>query len=143
MYPWFWLGLFLVLLLIEGLTFTLTTIWFAGGALCASVVSLIFDNRPAEIIVFCVVSFALFFFVRPSALRRFNRKRVKTNVEAVVGKTARVIEAVDNFAGTGRVKIDGMEWAARSYDDGTGFAVNDLVVVEKVEGVKLVISNKT
>ena len=76
-------------------------------------------------------------------MRRFTRKRVKTTVEAVVGKTARVIEAVDNFAGTGRVKIDGMEWAARSYDDGTGFAVNDLVVVEKVEGVKLVISNKS
>ena len=143
MYPWFWLGLFLVLLIVEGLTFTLTTIWFAGGALCATVVSLIFDNRPAEIIVFCVVSFALFFFVRPSALKRFNRRRVKTNVEAVVGKTARVIEQVDNFAGTGRVKIDGMEWAARSYDDNVGFATGDLVTVEKVEGVKLVIKNKS
>ena len=51
MYPWFWLGLFLVLLIVEGLTFTLTTIWFAGGALCATVVSLIFAPLMKEWII--------------------------------------------------------------------------------------------
>lgn len=142
MYPWFWLILFLVLLVVEAATLSLTTIWFAGGALVAFIVSMIFDNRVPEFIVFGAVSLALLFFVRPSALRRFNRRRTKTNVEAVIGKTVRVIEAVNNLADTGRVKLDGMEWAAVCVDDNTTLSVGEFAVVERVEGVKLVIRNK-
>lgn len=142
MYPWFWLILFLVLLVVEAATLSLTTIWFAGGALVAFIVSMIFDNRVPEFIVFGAVSLALLFFVRPSALRRFNRRRTKTNVEAVIGKTVRVIEAVNNLADTGRVKLDGMEWAAVCADDNMTLSVGEFAVVEKVEGVKLVIRNK-
>lgn len=142
MYPWFWLILFLVLLVVEAATLSLTTIWFAGGALVAFIVSMIFDNRVPEFIVFGAVSLALLFFVRPSALRRFNRRRTKTNVEAVIGKTVRVIEAVNNLADTGRVKLDGMEWAAVCVDDNMILSVGEFAVVERVEGVKLVIRNK-
>ncbi|MBQ6106330.1 MAG: NfeD family protein [Lachnospiraceae bacterium] len=142
MYPWFWLILFLVLLVVEAATLSLTTIWFAGGALVAFIVSMIFDNRVPEFIVFGAVSLALLFFVRPSALRRFNRRRTKTNVEAVIGKTVRVIEAVNNLADTGRVKLDGMEWAAVCVDDNMTLSVGEFAVVERVEGVKLVIRNK-
>ena len=35
MEPIIWLGILAVLLVIEGLTTALTTIWFAGGALAA------------------------------------------------------------------------------------------------------------
>ena len=142
MYPWFWLILFLVLLVVEAATLSLTTIWFAGGALVAFIVGMIFDNRVPEFIVFGAVSLALLFFVRPSALRRFNRRRTKTNVEAVIGKTVRVIEAVNNLADTGRVKLDGMEWAAVCVDDNMILSVGEFAVVERVEGVKLVIRNK-
>ena len=142
MYPWFWLILFLVLLVVEAATLSLTTIWFAGGALVAFIVSMIFDNRVPEFIVVGAVSLALLFFVRPSALRRFNRRRTKTNVEAVIGKTVRVIEAVNNLADTGRVKLDGMEWAAVCVDDNMILSVGEFAVVERVEGVKLVIRNK-
>lgn len=142
MYPWFWLILFLVLLVVEAATLSLTTIWFAGGAFVAFIVSMIFDNRVPEFIVFGAVSLALLFFVRPSALRRFNRRRTKTNVEAVIGKPVRVIEAVNNLADTGRVKLDGMEWAAVCVDDNMTLSVGEFAVVERVEGVKLVIRNK-
>lgn len=142
MYPWFWLILFLVLLVVEAATLSLTTIWFAGGAFVAFIVSMIFDNRVPEFIVFGAVSLALLFFVRPSALRRFNRRRTKTNVEAVIGKTVRVIEAVNNLADTGRAKLDGMEWAAVCVDDNMTLSVGEFAVVERVEGVKLVIRNK-
>ena len=40
----YWLLLFIILLVIEVLTLGLTTIWFAGGALAAFVVSLILGN---------------------------------------------------------------------------------------------------
>ena len=35
--PIMWLGILAVLLVIEGLTTALTTIWFAGGALAAAI----------------------------------------------------------------------------------------------------------
>ena len=142
MYPWFWIVLFLVLLVVEAATLSLTTIWFAGGAFVAAIVSMIWDNRVPEFIVFGAVSLALLFFVRPSALRRFNRRRTMTNVEAVIGKTVRVIEEVNNLADTGRVKLDGMEWAAVCVDDNMTLSVGEFAVVERVEGVKLVIRNK-
>lgn len=142
MYPWFWIILFLVLLIVEAGTLSLTTIWFAGGAFVACIVSMIWDNRLPEFIVFFVVSFALLFFVRPSALRRFNRRRTKTNVEAVIGRTVRIVEKVDNLADTGRARLDGMEWAAVSIDDDQILSVGEFAVVERVEGVKLVLRNK-
>ena len=37
MEPIIWLGVLAVLLVIEGLTTALTTIWFAGGALAAAI----------------------------------------------------------------------------------------------------------
>lgn len=37
MEPIIWLGILAVLLVIEGLTTALTTIWFAGGALAAAI----------------------------------------------------------------------------------------------------------
>ena len=39
MEPIIWLGILAVLLVIEGLTTALTTIWFAGGALAAAIAS--------------------------------------------------------------------------------------------------------
>ena len=38
--PGTWLALAVVMMVIEGLTLGLTTIWFAGGALAASVTAL-------------------------------------------------------------------------------------------------------
>ncbi|MBO4696677.1 MAG: NfeD family protein [Lachnospiraceae bacterium] len=143
MYPWFWIILFVVLLIVEAGTLSLTTIWFAGGAFVACIVSMIWDNRLPEFIVFFVVSFALLFFVRPSALRRFNRRRTRTNVEAVIGRTVRIVEKVDNLADTGRARLDGMEWAAVSINDDQTLSVGEFAVVERVEGVKLVLRNKS
>ncbi len=139
MYPWFWIILLVVLLIVEGATLSLTTIWFAGGALAAAIVSFIWDERIPEYIVFFAVSLTLLFFIRPAALRRFNRRRFRSNVEGVVGKTVRILEKVDNLSGTGRAKVDGMEWAAASTDANVTFEADELAVVDRVEGVKLII----
>ncbi len=54
-------------------------------------------------------------------------------------KTARVVYPVNNVKGTGRVLVGHMEWAAKSNDDLAVFKRDDLVIVERIEGVCLVV----
>lgn len=60
-----WLILLAFLIFVEMITLGLTTIWFAGGALVAFIVSLFYDNLLVEIILFLVISLVLLFFTRP------------------------------------------------------------------------------
>ena len=142
MSPLYWVAILGVLIIVEICTLALTTIWFAGGAFAALIASLITDNLALECGLFVAVSAVLLLILRPSVVRRFNRRRAKTNVEAAAGKTVRVIEPVDNIANTGRVAVDGMEWAARSSVDGTTFDAGENAVVVRVEGVKMIIEKE-
>ena len=75
-----WLIAFVVLVGIEIGTMALTTIWFAGGALLAFVLSLFGASVEVQLAVFVIVSFILLFFTRPLASKYLNGRTVKTNV---------------------------------------------------------------
>ena len=109
-----WLALMAVLLIIEIMTLGLTTIWFAAGALFAFLTALLGLNQGIQVGVFVVVSVVLLFFTRPWAVKYLNTRTVKTNTEALVGKSARVIVDINNLKGEGQVVINGLEWTARS-----------------------------
>lgn len=134
-----WLILFIVLIAFEASTMGLITIWFAGGALVAFLLSLFHAGLLAEIIVFLAVSFILLYFTRPVALRYFNNRRTKTNVDSIIGMEAKVIECIDNFNGTGTAIIGGQEWTARSVKDEQVVPVGEKVIVKEVKGVKLIV----
>jgi membrane protein implicated in regulation of membrane protease activity len=136
-----WLVLFVIFILLEIITMGLTTIWFGGGSLVALIASLLGANLAVQIILFVVVSVVLLVFTRPYAQRYINNKTVKTNVEELAGKTAKVLEMIDNANSTGVVLLNGLEWMARSVDD-EKIISGSLVVVERVEGVKLIVSSK-
>lgn len=140
--PVHWLIAFAVLLVIEIMTMGLTTIWFAGGTIAALVVNLLDGNIWIQLIAFLAVSFILLLFTRPFAVRYVNRDRVKTNVDEIVGETAVVTEPIDNLQGIGQVKIKGMEWTARSADDGVTIVAGTMVEIQSVEGVKVIVKEK-
>lgn len=112
-----WLIAIAVFIVIEIVTLGLTTIWFAGGALVAFLAGLCGANEAIQIVLFFVVSFLMLLGVRPSACRKFNSKRIKTNVESLIGSECKVLEQIDNFNETGKVLLDGKEWTARSAED--------------------------
>lgn len=139
----YWLLLFIILLVIEVLTMGLTTIWFAGGALAAFVLSLILGNMlEIEVAVFIVVSVVLLLFTRPWAMRYLNRRTIHTNADSIVGMVVRVTEPVDNMLGRGAAQADGKIWTARSAKDGVTFAEGELAVVQEIRGVKLILQKK-
>ncbi|MDE7326190.1 MAG: NfeD family protein [Lachnospiraceae bacterium] len=134
-----WLAVFVVLIVFEAATTGLFTIWFAGGALTALLVSLFLDMWVVQMVVFLLVSFLLLYFMRPVAMRKFNAKRLKTNVEDITGREAKVTETVDNFNATGAAVLNGLEWSARSVEDSVTIPVGERVLVKEVRGVKLIV----
>lgn len=131
-----WLIAIAVFIVIEIITLGLTTIWFAGGALVAFLAGLCGANEGIQIVLFFVVSFLMLLGVRPSACRKFNSRRIKTNVESLIGSECKVLEQIDNFNETGKVLLDGKEWTARSAED-TVIQTGERVQVERISGVKV------
>ena len=142
MEPIIWLGILAVLLVIEGLTTALTTIWFAGGALAAAVAAGFGAGIVPQLLLFFTVSLVLLFFTRPVALKLMNKDTEKTNVNSLPGKTAVVIQRIDNLAQTGQVRINDIEWLARTPDDNVTIPEGTVVVIKEVHGVRLIVEKK-
>ena len=137
-----WLIILALCLVVEIATLGLVTIWFAGGALVTFFVAMITDNLLIQVIVFLAVSLVLLFFTRPIAKKFYNNKRVKTNVDSLIGEQCKVTEAIDNFNGTGTVLLNGLEWTARSKDE-TVIEAGARVKVTAVDGVKVIVKQVT
>ena len=137
-----WLIVLVVLVVIELLTMGLTTVWFAGGALMAPIASLVHTPVVFQIILFLATSALLLYVTRPVAVKYFNKDRVRTNAESLVGRQAIVISEIDNLQGIGQVNVGGMEWSARTRTDGVTLPVGAVVIVFAIDGVKLIVEEK-
>lgn len=137
-----WLVIFVVCIAVEIATMGLTTIWFAGGALIASVIAAIGGPIWLQVVLFFAVAFVLLYFTRPIAVKYFNKDRVKTNVESMIGKQAIVISEINNLQGIGQVTVGGIEWSARTVQEDITLPVGSVVVVRAISGVKLIVEEK-
>ncbi len=134
-----WLGLVILLLVIEIATMGLTTIWFAGGAM-AAFISTFFGMTPAaQRTLFVVLSFALLILTRPAAVRYMKRGHVRTNADSLIGRIAVVTKEINNLAQSGEVIISDVSWTARSKDDLSIIPIGGKVRICTIEGVKLIV----
>lgn len=134
-----WLGLVVLFLIMEANTVSMTTLWFAVGALAALITSALGGQLWLQMVVFLGVSGLLLALLRSFVCRYFTPRLAKTNVDAIIGQTGRVVESIDNTDGHGRVKLGGMEWTARS-EAGEVIPEGTLVTVCRVEGVKVFVT---
>lgn len=137
-----WLAILVILVVVELITMGLTTIWFAGGALAAALVSIPGLPISLQIFVFLAVSGLLLYFTRPIAVKYFNRDRVRTNIESMVGRQAIVISEINNIEGVGQVNTGGMEWSARSSYNNIVLPAGAVVTILGVDGVKLIVEER-
>ena len=136
-----WLAVFVLLIVIELATMGLTTIWFAGGAVAGFIASMLGANVVIQAVVFFVVSTVLLIFTRPFAVRYINSNKTKTNIDGLIGQEALVLEEINNIRETGCARLEGKEWTARSVDDSV-IPADTVVIVERIEGVKLIVKTK-
>lgn len=137
-----WLILLVVLALIEIATLGLTTIWFAVGALVATIVAALGGPLWLQIALFLIASILVLIFLRPIAVKFFNKDREKTNVESLIGMHAVVVSEIDNQSEQGQAKLNGLDWMARSVDEKITIPVGTVVTVLEVRGVKLIVEER-
>ena len=134
-----WLVVLIVSIGVEVATLGLTSIWFAGGAVVAVIAAALQAPIWLQILLFFAVSLLLLFFTRPVAVRYFNKDRVRTNVESMIGRQAIVTSEIDNLQGIGQVTVGGQEWSARTEKDGLNLQPGTVVDIVAVSGVKLIV----
>lgn len=134
-----WLVLLIVFIVVEVATLGLTSIWFAGGAIAAMIAAGVNAPLWLQIICFFLVSLLLLFFTRPIAVKYFNKDRVKTNSESMIGRKAIVTGQIDNLQGIGQVTVAGVEWSARSVDADEKLPEGMVVEIVDIKGVKLIV----
>ena len=137
-----WVILIIVFLIIEGAAPGLVSIWFALGALAALIASLLGAQVWVQALWFVVVSVLALAATRPLAKKYVNSRTQPTNADMLIGRDCVVKERIDGLAGTGAVSIGGKLWTARSAEQDGVIEQGSVAVVEKIEGVKLIVRKK-
>lgn len=135
----YWLIFMAILLVIEICTLGLTTIWFAGGALVATIASLFGLNFWIQVVLFIVTSSLLLIFTRPWAMKYLNGHWTKTNYEGLIGKVIKITETVDNFNQSGAAIVNGQEWTVRTQEEGVILQPGEKAQIVNIHGVKLIV----
>jgi len=131
-----WLVLIILFVIAETLTFNFITIWGAIGALSAFITAYFTDNITIQIVVFFLITSIALILSRTFVKKVIKFEKEATNLDSVIGKIATVLKEVDSDSG--RVKVMGKDWAARSVD-GNKIEEGSKVKVLEIKGVKLIV----
>ena len=129
-----WLIVAAVLGVAELLTMTFAFGLIAVAAVVAAAVGAFHIDLGVQLAAFVVAAGAGLGFVRPVAIRHIKQPpALRTGVAALVGRSAIVLEEVNEHSG--RVRIDGEEWTSRPYlDESLVIPVGTKVDVMQIKG---------
>ena len=131
-----------VLAAAEAATLTLVLLMVAGGAAAAAVTAALGGPVLLQFVIAVVATFALLGVVRPVARRHMlPGSGTATGAEALIGRTAVVLSAVDGT--DGRVRLNGAEWSARSLDEQRVLPVGREVRVVQISGATAVVFDES
>ena len=137
-----WFAAVIVFLIIEGVTYQLVSIYLAAGAVGGLVMYILGFEFMPQMIVFLIVSVLLLILVRPISVKAMkNGGRLRTNTDSLVGKRVYITKTVDNIMDSGEGRVNGSDWSVRS-DSGAVIAAGKTAVVERIEGVKLIVKEE-
>lgn len=136
-----WVVIALVLLGIEVLTLDLVFASFAVGAGAGALAAALDVPLIGQVLVAVVIAFLTLFLLRPAMLRHLHSDEPSvTNVDALLGHSAVVLERVDRREG--RVKVGGEVWSARTTDAAVSFDPGSDVVVIRIDGATAVVERR-
>lgn len=135
-----WAAVAALLVVAEILTLTFVALYFAAGALAASLAAAFGGGTAVQLLVFAIVSVVSLLLTRRPLLQAMQRQPVvPSNAPTVVGKRAVVIKPILEGPGQrGQVRVGTEHWSARSEAEE---AIEEDVTVEVVgiDGVTLVV----
>ena len=133
-----WIIFAVFMLICEGLTTQLVSIWFVIGGAAAAVTCIFTDNILIQSIVFLAVSLICLFATRPLVKKIMSSKKQPTNSDRLIGRVGIVTLDIVNQKGEGQVNVDGKIWSAKSIDE-REIKSGANVRISSIEGVKLVV----
>lgn len=134
-----WAAAILLFGIAEGVTVQLVSIWFLIGAVAALIAAFCGAGIPVQVTVFVAVTVVTLIATRPIVKKKLNTKTVKTNADRCIGQEGVVIEEINNLLPSGQVKVDGKVWTARSKSPDVTIPKDSIVLIEKIDGVKLIV----
>ncbi|NOZ63196.1 MAG: NfeD family protein [Calditrichaeota bacterium] len=131
----FWVIISLILFILEIFTPGFVLASFGVSGIITTLFAALGVSFRLQLLVFAIATLIVFFTIRPLLKKYFYRfdDPLRTNVQGLIGKTAKVIEAIDNAENQGRVQIGGEDWRART-EGGEKAEVGELVKVVRIEG---------
>ncbi len=133
---YFWLFVAIIFLVIEGLTSSLTSIWFAGGSVITMILSYFTDNIIIQVSAFIIISAALLTLLRPVTKKYIYKNTESTNADRFIGQIGEVISKIEPVNNSGEVKVLGRIWRAEASES---IDVGETVKVLKIEGAHIIV----
>jgi membrane protein implicated in regulation of membrane protease activity len=137
-----WLIVAVVFAVAEVINLSFYLFPFAVGAAGAAIVDLAGGSGAVSWATFAVLTAVSFTVVRPIARRHVHMPpQIRTGTAALVGRSAMVLERIDNDAGVGCVRLDGEVWTARAYDEDKVLEPGTRVQVMEIRGATALVSD--
>lgn len=133
-----WLLVIFILSFIEVITVNLITIWFIASAIVSLIVSFFVESFMIQFMIFGILGIVLLLTTGKYLKKIFDAEEARTNADRVIGMKGIVTEEIKKNT-VGEVKVDGKRWSAIS--DKT-IKVDEEVIIEKIDGVKLVVKKE-
>lgn len=135
--PIFWLIAAVGFLVLEGMTFSMVSVWFAAGSAAALLSCLFHPPFKVQAVVFIVVSVLCLAAFKPLT-QRLRQKPTPTNGDRSLGREAKVLTPV-SAEETGRVRLDGVDWNARCATPGDTLAPGQSCRVTEIHSTLLIV----
>lgn len=139
-----WLVVLVLAIIFEVRTSDVVAVWFMPAAAVALLISFFTKDDPLgnfaiQLAAFALVSVVSFLIFKIAFNKKVKKmKRGKTNLTALIGERCLVIEDISNIHSKGSVNLKGAIWSARSVDENDVVEEGTIVVVERIDGVKLI-----
>lgn len=132
-----WLGITVISLVVEFITFDLVSVWISLGAFVAMILAACKVGYEIQIIVAIVISIGCLLGLRKVALKWLTKSKEKTNIDLIIGKKVKLLSKITEDQ-MGTVKINGITYSAKSSND-EQINEGEYVIIEKIEGNKLIV----
>lgn len=108
---WIWLGLIVILSIIEAVTVELVSVWFIASAIVSLILQVLGLDFKLCFIIFVLLGIVLMITTRKYLLKLLQVKKTSTNIDRIIGMKALVTKDIKDI---GEVKVDGKIWTAVS-----------------------------
>ncbi len=108
---WIWLGIIVILSIIEAVTVELVSVWFIASAIVSLILQVLGLDFKLCFIIFVLLGIVLMITTRKYFLKLLQVKKTSTNIDRIIGMKALVTKDIKDI---GEVKVDGKIWTAVS-----------------------------